>query len=64
MGHHATPQYIVYIFTMQEDGHLAIEDAGAKVPLDLSEAKLASGFLTGARGGGQLLAPAAACACS
>ena len=29
-----------------EDGHLALEDAGAKVPLDLSEARLASGFLT------------------
>jgi hypothetical protein len=34
----------------QEDGHLAIEDVGAKVPLDLSEAKLASGFLTGEGG--------------
>jgi len=38
---------VMGIIGSQEDGHLAIEDVGAKVPLDLSEAKLASGFLTG-----------------
>ncbi|GBF94898.1 hypothetical protein Rsub_08141 [Raphidocelis subcapitata] len=37
---------VMGIIGSQEDGHLAIEDVGAKVPLDLSAAKLASGFLT------------------
>ncbi|KAI8470951.1 MAG: DNA polymerase alpha/epsilon subunit B-domain-containing protein [Monoraphidium minutum] len=37
---------VMGIIGSQEDGHLAIEDVGAKVPLDLSQARLASGFLT------------------